>query len=226
VDTKQIRVEYEKRGGTASGGALKVSAVAVMVVLQMPLAGRLFPGEGLGALVEREGVYWALSGLLIGYIVLVERRPLSSVNLRRPTWKSFAFGTATAVLMVAGIALLYAAVLPVLGPSASAGRLDTIKALPAWFRVMLILRAAAFEELFYRGFVIERLTDLTGLRWLAAVISVTAFTLAHLEYWGWAHLLIAGFAGCLLTGLYIWRRDLACNMIAHLLTDGIGFLAG
>jgi membrane protease YdiL (CAAX protease family) len=91
---------------------------------------------------------------------------------------------------------------------------------------MLILRAAAFEELFYRGFVIERLTDLTGLRWLAAVISVTAFTLAHLEYWGWAHLMIAGFAGCLLTGLYLWRRDLACNMIAHLLTDGIGFLAG
>lgn len=226
MDTKQIRVEYEKRGGKASGGTLKVFAVAVMVVLQMPLAGRLFPGESLRALIEREGVYWALTGLLIGYIILVERRPLSSVNLRWPTWKSFAFGAAAAVLMVAGIALLYAVVLPAMGPSASAGKLNTIKALPVWFRVMLILRAAAFEELFYRGFVIERLTDLTGLRWLAAVISVTAFTLAHLEYWGWAHLMIAGFAGCLLTGLYLWRRDLACNMIAHLLTDGIGFLAG
>jgi len=36
----------------------------------------------------------------------------------------------------------------------------------------LILRAAVFEEIFYRGFVIERLTEFAGHRWLAALMSV------------------------------------------------------
>jgi membrane protease YdiL (CAAX protease family) len=200
--------------------------VVLMVTFQLPLAGRLFPGESFGAQMEREGVYWTLTAILLGYITLVERRPLSSVNLRRPPWKSLGFGVAGGVVMVMGIAFLYIKVLPVLGPTTSESQLDTIRALPLWFRLALVLRAAFFEELFYRGFVIERLTDLTGLRWLAAVFSLVAFTYAHLGYWGWAHLLIAGFGGCILTGLYLWRRDLTTSMIAHLVTDGIGFLVG
>ena len=38
--------------------------------------------------------------------------------------------------------------------------------------------------------------------------------------------MIAVFGGIVLTGLYLWRRDLAANMIAHLLTDAVGFLLG
>jgi membrane protease YdiL (CAAX protease family) len=200
--------------------------IAVMIVLQLPLAGRLFPGESLGTQLEREGVYWTLTAMLLGYITLVERRPLSSVNLRRPTWKSLGFGVAGGIVMVMGIAFLYIKVLPALGPTTSESQLETIWAMPLWFRLEIVLRAAVFEELFYRGFVIERLTEFIGLRWLAAVISLTVFTYAHLGYWGWAHLLIAGFGGCILTGLYLRRRDLSTSMIAHLVTDGIGFLAG
>ena len=87
-------------------------------------------------------------------------------------------------------------------------------------------RAAVFEELFYRGFAIERLADLTGRRWFAALISLGMFTFAHLGYWGWTHLIIAGFGGLVLTALYLMRRDLASNMIAHWLTDGVGFFLG
>jgi membrane protease YdiL (CAAX protease family) len=200
--------------------------VVLMVALQLPLAGRLFPGESLGTQVEREGVYWTLTAILLGYITLVERRPLSSVNLRWPTWKSLGFGVAGGLVMVMGIAFLYIKVLPALGPTTSESQLDTIRTMPIWFRLALVLRAGVFEELFYRGFVIERLTELIGLRWLAAVISLAAFTYAHLGYWGWAHLLIAGFGGFILSGLYLWRRDLPTSMIAHLVTDGVGFLAG
>jgi uncharacterized protein len=74
--------------------------------------------------------------------------------------------------------------------------------------------------------VIERLAELTRLRWLAALISLTAFTFAHLGGWGWAHLVVAAFGGAVLTGLYLVRRDLASNMVAHFLTDGVGFLVG
>jgi hypothetical protein len=37
---------------------------------------------------------------------------------------------------------------------------------------------------------------------------------------------VAGFGGAILTGLYLLRRDLGSNMIAHFLTDGVGFLLG
>ena len=85
-------------------------------------------------------------------------------------------------------------------------------------------RAVVYEEIFYRGFAIERLTELTRLRWLAELISFTAFTFAHLSYWGWAHLMVAAFGGAVLTALYLLRRDLSANILAHFLTDGVGFL--
>jgi uncharacterized protein len=88
----------------------------------------------------------------------------------------------------------------------------------------LAITAAVFEEIFYRGFTIERVAELTHLRWLAAGVSLAAFTYAHLGYWGWSHLIVAGFGGLVLTGLYLWRRDLVSNMVAHFLTDAIGFL--
>jgi membrane protease YdiL (CAAX protease family) len=173
---------------------LWVSA-GLMVVLQLPLAGWAIPGERLAAQVEREGVYWALTALLVIYIARMERRPLSSVGLRAPTWKSFAFGVVGGLVMLAGIIALYTWVMPQLGSTSSAKQLSTVRALPLWFRIGIVVRAAIFEELFYRGFMIERLTELTGLRWVAAILSIAAFTYAHVGFWGWGHLLIAGFGG-------------------------------
>ena len=46
--------------------------------------------------------------------------------------------------------------------------------------------------------MIERLTELTRFRWVAALVSLAAFTLAHLSGWGVAHLIIAGFGGIVL----------------------------
>jgi uncharacterized protein len=43
--------------------------------------------------------------------------------------------------------------------------------------------------------------------------------------WGWGHLLIAGFGGLTLTLLYVWRRNLWANIIAHFIADA-ALLAG
>ena len=104
--------------------------------------------------------------------------------------------------------------------------MSAVKASPLWFRILLVTRAAVFEEAYYRGFAIERLAEITGFRWLAGLISLAGFTFAHLSYWGWSHLIIAAFGGAVLTGLYLFRRDLGANMIAHFVTDGVAFLVG
>jgi membrane protease YdiL (CAAX protease family) len=202
----------------------QLAALLVIVVLQLPIGGFLVRGNTLNAQVGREGIFWVLTLFLIVWILVVERRPLRSVGLSWPTLKSVAFGIVGALGMVAGIATIYMVIFPALGLSTNEATMAAVKATPLWFRVLLILRAAVFEEIFYRGFMIERLTELTRVRWLAALISLTAFTLAHLGGWGWAHLMIAGFGGIVLTALYVFRRDLASNMIAHFLTDAVGFL--
>jgi len=44
--------------------------------------------------------------------------------------------------------------------------------------------------------------------------------LAHLSHWGVAQIVVAAAAGLVLTILYLWRRDLPTNMVAHFLVDG------
>jgi membrane protease YdiL (CAAX protease family) len=202
------------------------AALLIIIVLALPIVGWLCPGDTFTAQVVREGIYWLCTFGLVGFVRAVERRPVSSIGLSRPTWKTGAFGIVGAAAMVGGMAVIYIVIFPALGFSSNEPMATSIKSMPLWFRIFLILRAAVFEEIFYRGFMIERLTELTGLRWVATLASLTAFTLAHLNGWGAPHLMIAGFGGIILTALYLLRKDLPCNMLAHFLTDAVGFLVG
>lgn len=201
-------------------------SLLLMIALSLPISGLLVHGDNLAAQIGREGIFWTLTLLLLAYVHFVERRPMSSVGLHRPGWKTVLFGLVGAFVMVAGMAAIYMVIFPALGLSMNEATAVALRSTPLWFRVVLILRAAVFEEILYRGFMIERLTELTRGRWLAALISVAAFTLGHLVGWGWPHLMIAGFGGIVLTALYLFRRDLVSNMTAHFLTDAVGFLLG
>ncbi|HEX6883448.1 MAG TPA: type II CAAX endopeptidase family protein [Planctomycetota bacterium] len=201
------------------------ATVTVLILLQLPWPRWLVAGEDLSAQTMRELLFWLMATLLLIYVLWIERRPLRSVGLRKPDWRTLAWGAGGAAAMVAGMAFIYMVVLPALG-LAEEEQLGEVRSLPLWFRVGLVTRAAVFEELYYRGFAIERIAELTGMRWLAALISLLLFTVAHLGYWGWAHLMVAGFGGLVLTVLYLLRRDLGAAMLAHWLTDGVGFLLG
>jgi len=197
-----------------------------MVLFSLPLPGWFVHGNSLNAEVGREAVFWALAIVLVGYVLIVERRSITSIGFARSTWMSAAFGALGALVMVGGMAFIYLVIFPALGFTANERGTVEMMALPFWFRLLIIVRAAVFEEIFFRGFMIERLSEILGSRWGAAAISLATFTFLHLGYWGWPHLLIAGFGGVVLTTLYLWRRDLVANMIGHLLTDAVGFLLG
>jgi membrane protease YdiL (CAAX protease family) len=57
------------------------------------------------------------------------------------------------------------------------------------------------------------------------VASCTVFAIDHIGFWGWHHIFIAGSAGAMLTILYLWRRNLWANMVAHFIVDAAAFLA-
>lgn len=167
---------------------------------------------------------WILILLVLGYVTVAERRPLRSIGFRSPGWQTLLHGLLAAIVMTVGISILVTRVFPLLHLEFNAAANARLLALPFWQRVLLVLTAAVGEEILFRGYPIERIQELTGSRWFAGIVSCAAFTWAHLGYWGWAQLIVAGFGGVVLTLLYIWRRDLPCNMFAHFLADGAGLL--
>ncbi len=52
--------------------------------------------------------------------------------------------------------------------------------------------------------------------WLAGLVAVIAFGLAHIPFWGIGPALGADLPfGLVMTLFYLWRRDLIANCIAH-----------
>ena len=88
--------------------------------------------------------------------------------------------------------------------------------LPAWVLIPAWITGSFTEEVLFRSYPIERLTQLTGRRWLAALITMVAFTVLHLFGWDWIHVVTAVLPGSImLTLFYLWQRNLALNVIAH-----------
>lgn len=179
----------------------------------------------VGHMAANELVYWGLVAAILLYVVRIERRPLTSIGLRKPGGRDILAALATGVLMLAVLAVMYLVVLPALHWD-EAQQLQTLTVLPFWLRFISVVRAAVSEEVLFRGYALERVQELTGSRGAAGAFTWAIFTLEHLSYWGWHHLLIAGTAGALLTLLYLWRRNLWANMLAHFMVDAVGFLLG
>lgn len=213
---------------TAVGGRAAVLAVIGLLigigVPELGLGRRLAPGHDLPSLLVHEAVWWALVAVMIGYILFVERRSLSSIGLKRPNWQTFVFAVPVGVLMVAIIITSYALVFPALGVRPNVKAMSEIARTPFWYRLLLVARAAVSEEIVYRAYPIERVTMATGSRLAGLVFSIIAFSLAHLSSWGWAQLIPVTLGGLLLGAYYLWRRDLVSNMVAHFVADGSGFL--
>jgi membrane protease YdiL (CAAX protease family) len=86
--------------------------------------------------------------------------------------------------------------------------------------LVVIIRAGFVEELFYRGYMIERLQSLTDSRIFAAGIPLVIFAVSHYRQ-GQAGIIIAMLTGAVLTAVYLYQRNLWITMAAHFLGDFI-----
>jgi membrane protease YdiL (CAAX protease family) len=145
-----------------------------------------------------------------------EHLPMRSIGLGTARWwKSILWGVVTAVVSILAVGALAYVTGYGHGPGSAA-----FEKLPLWLITLIVLRAGVVEELFYRGYAIERLR-LIGLgRFWSVAIPLVIFSFGHWSG-GAANILIAFAAGLILTGFYLWRRDLVANMIGHGLVDFI-----
>jgi membrane protease YdiL (CAAX protease family) len=96
--------------------------------------------------------------------------------------------------------------------------------LPFWHRCFIVITAAVTEEVLYRAYAVGVGQLLLGSVWVACVLSVAAFTLAHYK-WGIVHMLSVLVPAIVFTLLFVFTRNIWLCIIAHAIVDGAGFLA-
>ncbi len=172
------------------------------------------PEMTLASAILKEVLIWASAAALIVIIRRGEHLSFRSIGLGTCRWwKSIAWGLVIAIVSAAVLGSLAHITGYGHGPGSAA-----FEKLPLWLITLIVLRAGVVEELFYRGYAIERLRMVgLGCFW-SVIIPLVVFSLGHWSG-GAANILIAFAAGIILTGFYLWRRDLAANMIGHGLVD-------
>ena len=200
--------------------------IVALILPQLPIGRSVAPGDSISALLIRELVWWLYAAAVLAWLVVGEGLPISSIGLRRPTWKGLLYGLAAAAALLIVFVIHSAVIVPLfhLNAGAADAERSLILARPYWYRVLLVLRAAVVEEILFRGYIIEKVRYLTSSSTLAIAVSVAAFTYAHLASWGLVHLIPVFGGGVVFAVLYVWKRDLSSNMIAHFITDAAGFL--
>jgi membrane protease YdiL (CAAX protease family) len=171
--------------------------------------------------VERDIIFkWVRSIALILLVVLWERKPLSSIGLKRVSWQDI-FVVIGAYFLVFLIGHFLDIVLPKRLPSDV--QLATML-FPFPLRAAMVLTAAVTEEIESRGFLIERLETITGSPWVAAALAYLIFLLQHATSWGVARAARIALWTTGLVTVYLWRRNLFACISLHFLADATALL--
>ena len=197
----------------AVGLLIALAGAPLFVVVSEWLFGE---SPSIGVQVALQVLYCGMAAFLLWFVLRVERLPLTSIGLRRPTWLTVVSGLGLLVVSSYVLAPLMEPLQKALGTEGVQAGIDQLAAMPPWFRVVVGLTAGMIEEIFYRGYAIERLAAITGRAWLGGLISAVIFALSHVPVWGLGFALGADLPfGLLTTAFYIWRRDLLANILAH-----------
>jgi membrane protease YdiL (CAAX protease family) len=166
---------------------------------------------------------WLAAALLLGFVLIVEKRTPASVGIRALRWRDILITVGVAVVaLVAGV-VLYTILIGHDQRSSAGQIMSTLSVVQS---VHLIVNAAVVEELFFRGFLMERIIDLTRRPWLAALVSYVVFVGSHVPGSGWATALsVVAVGSVVFVGLYWLRRNLLLCVGAHAITN-LPVLAG
>ena len=200
------------KASRATWAGLVISLFAMVAIRQV--IAFFVPETTFASALLKESLIWVSALALIFIIRRGEHLPMRSIGLGTARWwKSILWGFIIAIVSAVIIGALAYLTGYGHGPGSAA-----FEKLPLWLITAIVLRAGVVEELFYRGYAIERLRMIGLGRFWSVAIPLAIFSLGHWSG-GAANILIAFTAGLILTGFYLWRRDLTANMIGHGLVD-------
>jgi membrane protease YdiL (CAAX protease family) len=202
---------------TATWAGLFIAIFGLLIVRWA--VSSFWPRFSLTGTLWNESLIWLCVIALLLIIRCGEGLSLRSINLgTAPLKKSLLWGGILVVLcgVVGGIV---SSITHFKGGETA----EALATFPLWLVFFVVLRAGVVEELFYRGYAIDRLQRLGLNRWWAAAIPLLIFGFGHWPN-GWANVVLALALGAVLTAVYLWRRDLVANMIGHFTIDLISVL--
>ena len=174
---------------------------------------------GMAVLAE-----WLILLILLSFwIPKIEGNKLGSIGFGKFKWKHLWMGILTyLILMIVWTGSGFA--LKSIGLEGLRSLQPIIKEYSPLILFSLFLTGTFLEEVFYRGYLIERLTSLTGRRWLGAIVSWLAFTFVHLKFFGLGPTIDVSILSAALVLLYLKERSIWPCIIVHGINDAFGFL--
>ena len=206
---------------TESHRGLSAAVIVGLIVslFGVPLLGRLDVPRWVDASATRSFLAnslasWLLVGVLLVIVLYWERRRLTSIGLRVPSRREAAVGIGAGLggvvlgLVAIGIAVV---TLQLEQPET----LSAINRLSLPARVTIVATAVITEEILWRGYPIERLTELTGNVWIGAAVSGVVFLAVHYPAWGLVGAIPQAVFTLVIVGVYVWSRNVVACMCTH-----------
>lgn len=175
---------------------------------------------GLGYNLIGFGVFWILALSVLGFTLLIEKQSLRTIGWQFISWKQALGAITIGVLLSLLVPVLTLLVRNIVPASQTGSIAEVTSSFPWWVILLSVITAGITEEILFRGYPLERLLGSNKNKWLSVGISLAFFVAIHATGWNLTHLIgVVIPLGLVLTGLYLWQRNLIFVMIVHLMID-------
>ena len=209
----------DTRAESHRGLSVAVLVGLIVSLFGVPILGRLDVPRWVDASATRSFLAnslasWLLVGVLLVIVVYWERRRLASIGIRVPSRREVAVGIGAGL---GGVVLGLVAI----GVAVATFQLEQPETLSALsqlslpVQVTIVVTAVITEEVLWRGYPIERLTELTGNIWIGAVVSGVVFLAVHYPAWGLVGAIPQAVFTLVIVGVYVWSRNVVASMCTH-----------
>ena len=169
-------------------------------------------------MIIKELLIFGMVGFLLFFILPKEKLNLDSIGLHHRNWKNSLLLAVVIFVVCVGAMLVCLELSKLMGWKFGESKSFDLLSKPVI--ALITVRAGIAEEIFMRGFLLERFTAITGKKWIAFLMSTIPFGLLHYPQ-GYAGILISTVAGGVFALFYFWKKDLKSNIMAHFLIDFI-----
>jgi membrane protease YdiL (CAAX protease family) len=161
-------------------------------------------------------ITFGLAAGVVAVVLLWEKQPLSTLGIHSQTPRSIIIALSASIVIAVGGTLISLGLFKLFNQPMPTLNSERITGFPLWLGLWIVISSSIAEEVLYRGFVLERLGQVTGSIWMGGLITLIWFTLLHLPLGLTYTLMIVLPSSIMITLLYIWRRDLITTIIVHL----------
>ncbi|TMT81455.1 CPBP family intramembrane metalloprotease [Haloterrigena sp. H1] len=199
--------------------SLAVIVGLIVALFGSPIIGQLnlldrFSTSPTGSLLLNSAIMWFLVVAVLAIVLFWEKRSVTSIGLEMLSRRQAGVGVAGGVGGLA-LGLLATGIVVAAFNLDQPETLSAINELPLLVKLVIVGTAVITEELLWRGYPIERLTEITGSLWIGAATSFVVFLAVHYPEWGLVGAIPQTVFTLALVGVYIRTRNVVACIITH-----------